>query len=78
MDNDNSIFSLIFFQVCKSYPEAVVVPACVSDGILKYSAVFRQGGRFPVLSYRHHTGVSTSLYVSVVELINRSVQTTSS
>ncbi len=45
------------FKVCKSYPEVVVVPSCISDGILRYSSVFRHGGRFPVLSYRHQNGV---------------------
>lgn len=57
---DISIFNVIF-QVCKSYPRAVVVPASISDETLKYSAVFRNSGRFPVLSYRHTNGVSTKI-----------------
>jgi hypothetical protein len=36
----------------------VVVPAAVTDDQLRVSAAFRQGGRFPVLSYRHTNGVS--------------------
>ena len=45
------------FQVCPSYPRAVVVPANISDEMIQASALFRQGGRFPVLSYRHNYGV---------------------
>ena len=37
-----------------------MVPACISDETIKYSAAFRQGGRFPVLSYRHSNGVSVN------------------
>ena len=44
-------------QVCPSYPRAVVVPAIVSDEMLKASAAFRMDGRFPILSYRHSSGV---------------------
>ncbi len=46
-----------FFQVCRSYPSSVVVPSSVTDEQLIGSAAFRHGGRFPVLSYRHTTGV---------------------
>ena len=35
-----------------------MVPASVSDETIKWSAAFRQGGRFPVLCYRHTNGVS--------------------
>lgn len=41
------------FSVCPSYPPAVVVPKNVDDEMLKKVAKFRQGGRFPVLCYRH-------------------------
>ncbi|XP_043388292.1 myotubularin-related protein 9-like isoform X4 [Chelonia mydas] len=41
------------FTICSSYPPAVIVPATVDDNILKKAARFRQGGRFPVLSYYH-------------------------
>ena len=36
----------------------VVVPRAIEDEALIASAAFRQGGRFPVLSYRHPNGVS--------------------
>lgn len=42
------------FSVCPSYPRAVIVPREVDDEKLVQSARFRQGGRFPVLSYCHH------------------------
>ena len=48
------------FSVCSSYPSAVVVPKDVDDEILIAAASFRQGGRFPVLSYRHDGGVNNN------------------
>ncbi|KAI3418379.1 hypothetical protein GPALN_009700 [Globodera pallida] len=41
------------FEVCASYPELVVVPKGIGDDYLRISATFRDGGRFPVLSYYH-------------------------
>lgn len=39
--------------MCPSYPRAVIVPRAVDDSAVARSARFRQGGRFPVLSYYH-------------------------
>ncbi|RLV87484.1 hypothetical protein DV515_00015655 [Chloebia gouldiae] len=41
------------FSACPSYPAAVIVPAAVGDDTVAKAAQFRQGGRFPVLSYFH-------------------------
>uniref|UniRef100_A0A8B9EBT7 Myotubularin phosphatase domain-containing protein n=1 Tax=Anser cygnoides TaxID=8845 RepID=A0A8B9EBT7_ANSCY len=41
------------FTTCPTYPADVIVPAAVSDDTLRRAARFRQGGRFPVLSYYH-------------------------
>uniref|UniRef100_A0A8C7BZ53 Myotubularin phosphatase domain-containing protein n=1 Tax=Neovison vison TaxID=452646 RepID=A0A8C7BZ53_NEOVI len=41
------------FSLCPSYPRAVIVPRAVDDDALARCAGFRQGGRFPVLSYHH-------------------------
>ncbi|KAG8143005.1 hypothetical protein E2320_000306 [Naja naja] len=41
------------FGVCPSYPPLVIVPARLDDEALQKSARFRQGRRFPVLSYYH-------------------------
>ncbi|CAL4079373.1 unnamed protein product, partial [Meganyctiphanes norvegica] len=41
------------FKVCPSYPCAVVVPKSIEDSDLVAISNFRQGGRFPVLTYRH-------------------------
>ncbi|XP_062890895.1 myotubularin-related protein 9-like isoform X3 [Mobula hypostoma] len=41
------------FAVCSSYPDAVIVHRSINDAALKVVAKFRQGGRFPVLSYYH-------------------------
>ncbi|KAE9417573.1 hypothetical protein Angca_002687 [Angiostrongylus cantonensis] len=44
------------FKVCPSYPEKVIVPKGIGDDYLRISATFRDGSRFPVLSYFHkHT-----------------------
>lgn len=44
------------FSVCATYPSAVVVPKSVDDDTIIAAANFREGGRFPVLSYRHDGG----------------------
>uniref|UniRef100_A0A8C5MCW4 Myotubularin-related protein 9 n=1 Tax=Leptobrachium leishanense TaxID=445787 RepID=A0A8C5MCW4_9ANUR len=41
------------FTVCPSYPALVMVPKSIDDESLRKVAQFRQGGRFPVLSYFH-------------------------
>ncbi|KAL3119689.1 hypothetical protein niasHT_009635 [Heterodera trifolii] len=41
------------FEVCASYSEFVVVPKGIGDDYLRISGTFRDGGRFPVLSYYH-------------------------
>ncbi|XP_075057310.1 myotubularin-related protein 9 [Mixophyes fleayi] len=41
------------FSVCPSYPPIVTVPTSIDDESLRKVAAFRQGGRFPVLSYYH-------------------------
>lgn len=41
------------FTVCPSYPPIVIVPKSIDDESLRKVAAFRQGGRFPVLSYFH-------------------------
>ncbi|XP_063312117.1 myotubularin-related protein 9-like [Pelobates fuscus] len=43
------------FKICPSYPAKVIVPRSCSDDTLKRAAKFRQGGRFPILSYYHST-----------------------
>ncbi|XP_059619519.1 myotubularin-related protein 9 [Phlebotomus argentipes] len=44
------------FSVCSSYPAAVVVPRGITDEQIIASAGFRDGGRFPLISYRHENG----------------------
>jgi myotubularin-related protein 9 len=46
------------YQISNTYPSSVIVPKSIDDKILKESASFRVGGRFPVLSYRNEKGVS--------------------
>ncbi|XP_015516542.1 myotubularin-related protein 9 [Neodiprion pinetum] len=44
------------YKVCNSYPSAVIVPRHIEDKIIVLAAKFRDGGRFPVLCYRHDGG----------------------
>ncbi|XP_049887140.1 myotubularin-related protein 9 [Pectinophora gossypiella] len=44
------------YTICPAYPKSVVVPKNIDDETLATAASFRQGGRFPVLSYRHNNG----------------------
>lgn len=44
------------YSVCATYASAVIVPKAVTDEQILHSATFRDGGRFPVLSYRHENG----------------------
>lgn len=53
------MLKLVCFQVCPSYPSAVVVPKNIEDSDLVAIANFRQAGRFPVLAYRHEGSVRT-------------------
>lgn len=46
------------FSVCPTYGAKLVVPKSITDEVIKQSAAFRDGGRFPLLSYRHENGVS--------------------
>jgi myotubularin-related protein 9 len=51
------------FQICSSYPSAVVVPKSIDDETLIAASKFRHNGRFPVLSYKHEGGVKLSLVI---------------
>ena len=46
------------FKVCPTYPQAVLVPKSIDDEVIKKAAMFRQGGRFPTLSYYHRESKS--------------------
>lgn len=50
------------YTVAPSYAQGVVVPKIIDDDTLLAAASFRQGGRFPVLSYRHNNGVGYQYY----------------
>lgn len=43
------------FSICPTYGSSLVVPKTITDEQLIQSAAFRDGGRFPVLSYKHET-----------------------
>lgn len=44
------------YSICPSYGAALVVPKSIDDDTIIASASFREGGRFPILSYRHDNG----------------------
>ncbi|XP_013114065.1 myotubularin-related protein 9 [Stomoxys calcitrans] len=46
------------FKICPSYGSILVVPKTITDEQISQSAAFRDGGRFPVLSYRHENGAA--------------------
>lgn len=57
-----NLYNNSILQVCPTYPSVLVVPKLIDDQTIILSAKFRDGGRFPVLSYRHRVGVC-SIYV---------------
>ncbi|XP_030571571.1 myotubularin-related protein 9 [Drosophila novamexicana] len=46
------------FGVCATYGATLIVPKAISDEQIALSAAFRDGGRFPLLSYRHENGAT--------------------
>uniref|UniRef100_A0A182Q0D6 Myotubularin phosphatase domain-containing protein n=1 Tax=Anopheles farauti TaxID=69004 RepID=A0A182Q0D6_9DIPT len=46
------------YQVCSTYGAKLVVARSITDEQIVQSAAFRDGGRFPVLSYRHANGAA--------------------
>ncbi|KAI9587378.1 myotubularin-related protein 9 isoform X1 [Glossina fuscipes] len=46
------------FKLCPTYGAALIVPKCITDEQIVQSATFRDGGRFPVLCYRHENGAA--------------------
>lgn len=56
------------FATCSTYPSAIIVPAIVDDEALRKIARFRQGGRFPVLSYYHKKNQTVSAIPFLLQL----------
>lgn len=46
------------FSVCSTYGATLIVPKSITDEQICQSATFRDGGRFPVLSYKHDNGAT--------------------
>ncbi|EDW80020.1 uncharacterized protein Dwil_GK12345 [Drosophila willistoni] len=46
------------FSVCPTYGATLIVPKAITDEQVALSATFRDGGRFPMLSYRHENGAT--------------------
>ncbi|XP_045471939.1 myotubularin-related protein 9 [Harmonia axyridis] len=44
------------YSVCSSYGATLVVPKSIDDETISAAASFREGGRFPILSYKHENG----------------------
>lgn len=44
------------YSVCPTYSATLIVPKAIDDETIAASASFREGGRFPILSYRHENG----------------------
>lgn len=56
------------YSICDSYSTTLIVPKVIDDDVIVASASFRQGGRFPVFSYKHENG--TILLRSSQPLLN--------
>lgn len=56
------------YDVCGTYSATLMVPKIIDDDVIVASANFRQGGRFPIFSYRHENG--TILLRSSQPLLN--------
>jgi myotubularin-related protein 9 len=41
------------YKVCSTYPPQLIVPSNITDQMILRSSDFREGGRFPVVSYVH-------------------------
>lgn len=44
------------YEICPTYSSTLIVPKTIDDETIAASAAFREGGRFPTLSYRHENG----------------------
>lgn len=51
------------FKLCSTYGSGLIVPKTITDEQIIQSAAFRDGGRFPVLSYQHENGVSKTICI---------------
>lgn len=56
------------YTVCNTYSSTLVVPKSIDDDTIVAAANFREGGRFPLISYRHENG--TVLLKSSQPLLN--------
>ncbi|XP_023310746.1 myotubularin-related protein 9 [Anoplophora glabripennis] len=56
------------YSTCNTYSATLIVPKIIDDEVIIASANFRQGGRFPVFSYKHKNG--TILLRSSQPLLN--------
>ncbi|XP_055845895.1 myotubularin-related protein 9 [Episyrphus balteatus] len=46
------------FSVCSTYGAILIVPKSITDEQICQSGTFRDGGRFPILSYKHDNGAT--------------------
>lgn len=68
------------YRFCSSYPNIMIVPATISDNVLKHAGKFRSKKRIPAIVYRHrgnpnHNVISRCSQPLVgLTLLNRSIQ----
>lgn len=56
------------YAICSTYSATLIVPKIIDDETIIASANFREGGRFPIISYKHENG--TILLRSSQPLLN--------
>lgn len=68
------------YALCPSYPEAIVVPASVSDSVVKHAGKFRSKQRLPAVVYKHRLGENRNVIARCsqplvgLNYLNRSLQ----
>lgn len=68
------------YRFCSSYPDRFIVPATVSDSVLKHAGKFRSKQRIPVVVYKHRQGINGNIIARCAQpliglnLQNRSIQ----
>lgn len=68
------------YRMCPSYPEKLIVPASISDSVLKHASKFRSKQRIPAIVYKHRLGENGNVIARCsqplvgLNLQNRSIQ----
>ncbi|ODV66907.1 phosphatases II [Hyphopichia burtonii NRRL Y-1933] len=68
------------YKFCPSYPNTLIIPASISDNVLKHASKFRSKQRIPAIVYRHRSGTNGNVIARCsqplvgLNIQNRSIQ----